>query len=61
MSWAPERNLTTGAIRLTDYNLKQPTQAMEVDRTGDAAHAQGQIKSFVYPGDWLVQGKGVGV
>jgi type VI secretion system secreted protein VgrG len=56
--WAPERNVTTGAIRLVDYNFKKPTQAMEVDRLGDAAHAQGQIESFDYPGDYLAQDVG---
>lgn len=59
--WAPERSLTTGAIRLTDYNFKTPLAAMEVDRTGDAAYAQGQIESFDYPGDYLDQGAGKGV
>ncbi|SFJ83770.1 type VI secretion system Vgr family protein [Jannaschia pohangensis] len=60
--WAlhPERNLTTGAIRLTDYNFKMPHAAMEVDRTGDAAYAQGEIESFDYPGDYLAQGEGRG-
>ncbi|AUH66383.1 type VI secretion system Vgr family protein [Paracoccus zhejiangensis] len=53
--WAPERNLTTGAIRLTDYNFKTPTAAMETDRTGDATHPQGRIESFDYPGDYLAQ------
>ncbi|WP_374427074.1 type VI secretion system Vgr family protein [Paracoccus sp. (in: a-proteobacteria)] len=56
--WAPERNITTGAVRLTDYNFKKPTQAMEVDRLGDARHAQGQIESFDYPGDYLAQDVG---
>ncbi|MBK4216178.1 type VI secretion system tip protein VgrG [Paracoccus caeni] len=56
--WAPERNITTGAIRLTDYNFKKPDQAMEADRLGDAAHAQGQIESFDYPGDYLAQDVG---
>ncbi|QFQ89133.1 type VI secretion system tip protein VgrG [Paracoccus kondratievae] len=56
--WTPERNITTGAIRLTDYNFKHPNQAMEVDRLGDAAHAQGQIESFDYPGDYLAQDVG---
>lgn len=56
--WAPERNITTGAIRLTDYNFKHPTQAMEADRLGDAAHAQGQIESFDYPGDYPAQDVG---
>ena len=56
--WAPERNLTTGAIRLTDYNFKTPTAAMEADRVGDAAHEQGQIESFDYPGDYPAQSVG---
>ena len=56
--WAPERNITTGAIRLTDYNFKNPSQAMEADRLGDAAHAEGKIESFDYPGDYLGQDVG---
>ena len=56
--WSPERNLTTGAIRLTDYNFKTPDAAMEADRLGDAAHAQGAIESFDYPGDYLAQDVG---
>jgi len=56
--WTPERNITTGAIRLTDYNFKHPDQAMEVDRLGDAAHAQGQIESFDWPGDYPAQDVG---
>ncbi len=56
--WSPERNITTGAIRLTDYNFKQPNQAMEVDRLGGASHEQGQIESFDYPGDYLAQDVG---
>ncbi len=56
--WHPERNLTTGAIRLTDWNFKSPTASMEVDRMGDAAYAQGQIESYDFPGDYLEQGRG---
>lgn len=56
--WAPERNITTGAIRLTDYNFKTPDAAMQADRLGDAAHAQGQIESFDYPGDYPAQDVG---
>ena len=51
--WQPERNLVTGAVRLTDFNFKTPTVAMEVDKTGDAAYAEGQIESYDYPGDYL--------
>ncbi len=56
--WHPARRITTGAIRLTDYNFKTPTAAMEVDRTGDAAHAQGKIESFDWPGDFPDQARG---
>jgi type VI secretion system secreted protein VgrG len=56
-----ERRMTTGAVRLTDYNFKKPTAAMEVDKMGDAAYAQGQIESFDYPGDYLEQSQGKGV
>ncbi len=59
--WSPERNLTTGAIRLTDYNFQTPAAAMEVDRQGDAQHAQGQIESFDWPGDYGDQGRGKAV
>ncbi|MBL8562619.1 MAG: type VI secretion system tip protein VgrG [Gemmobacter sp.] len=56
--WRPARRITTGAIRLTDYNFKTPNAAMEVDRLGDAANAQGQIECFDWPGDYLDQGRG---
>lgn len=59
--WHPERRMTTGAVRLTDYNFKTPSAAMEVDRIGDAAYAEGQIESYDYPGDYLDQGQGKGV
>ncbi len=56
--WHPERRLTTGAVRLTDYNFKTPQAAMEVERVGDAAYAEGQIESYDYPGDYLDQEQG---
>lgn len=51
--WQPERNFVTGAVRLTDFNFKTPTVAMEVDKVGDAGYAEGQIESYDYPGDYL--------
>ena len=50
--------MTTGAMRLTDYNFKTPNAAMEVDRRGDASYSQGQIESYDYPGDYLAQDQG---
>lgn len=55
---APERNLTTGAVRLIDYNFKSPTALMEADQIGDAAHAFGQLESYEYPGDYLDHAEG---
>lgn len=56
--WRPARRITTGAIRLTDYNFKTPVAAMKTELAGDAAHAHGQIESFDYPGDYLDKGRG---
>lgn len=56
--WRHMRNVTTGAVRLTDYNFKTPTAAMEANRVGDAKHVMGQIESFDWPGDYLDANRG---
>lgn len=58
--WAirPTRRMTTGAVRLTDYNFKKPSAAMEVDRIGAAGYAEGQLENYDYPGDYDDQGGG---
>ena len=56
--WQAGRRMTTGAVRLTDYNFKKPKAAMEVDRIGDAKYEQGQIEAYEYPGDYLTQSEG---
>ena len=50
--WRHRRGVTTGAVRLTDWNFKTPPAAMEAEHAGGATHAQGQIESFDYPGDY---------
>jgi len=59
--WRQRRGVTTGAMRLTDWNFKTPPAAMEAEQAGDAAHAHGLIESFDYPGDYpdLDRGKTV--
>ncbi|MGL5009091.1 MAG: type VI secretion system Vgr family protein [Paracoccaceae bacterium] len=57
-SWHPSRRITTGAIKLTDYNFKTPTAKMESQQQGDAAHAEGDIESFDYPGDYISPPRG---
>jgi type VI secretion system secreted protein VgrG len=59
--WSLARKVTTGRVRLTDYNFKTPTAAMPVDQTGGATHAQGEIESFDYPGIYLAQTPGKAV
>lgn len=54
----PSQRLTTGKVRLTDYNFKTPDAAMETDRAGAAPYAQGEIESYDYPGDYLDQSAG---
>jgi type VI secretion system secreted protein VgrG len=57
-SWTGGARVTTGAVRLTEWNFKTPLAAQEVDRTGDAGHAQGRIEAFDWPGDYLNQSQG---
>ncbi|MFM2389924.1 MAG: hypothetical protein RLZZ437_1479 [Pseudomonadota bacterium] len=59
--WRAERRLTTGAVRLKDYNFKSPNARMEVFRAGNARYAHGDIESFDFPGDYLDEGAGRGV
>ena len=56
--WSAERNLTTGKIRLTDYDFKNPDALMDVELLGDAKHPKGKIESYDYPGDYLKQDDG---
>ena len=60
-TWRNRRHVTTGAMRLTDFNFKTPTAAMEVEHVGDAQHAEGQLESYDYPGDYLELGRGQSV
>lgn len=56
--WSSAQRITTGAVRLTEYNFKTPKAAQEVNQTGDAAHPYGDIESYDWPGDYLEQGEG---
>ena len=59
--WSSAQRITTGAVRLTEYNFKTPNAAQEVNQTGDASHAYGDVESYDWPGDYLDQGEGRGV
>lgn len=56
--WRGGGRITTGAVRLTEYNFKAPHSSQEIDRVGEASHANGQIESFDWPGDYPDLGEG---
>ena len=51
--WHGGGRVTTGAVRLTEYNFKIPHAAQEVDLSAGAPYANGDIESFDFPGDYL--------
>lgn len=59
--WSSGLRITTGAVRLTEYNFKIPMAAQEVGHMGDATHPGGDIESYDWPGDYLKQSEGQGV
>ncbi|WP_298262153.1 contractile injection system protein, VgrG/Pvc8 family [uncultured Litoreibacter sp.] len=59
--WTSAKRITTGAVRLTEYNFKTPTAGQEVDRTDEVAHPSGDVESYDWPGDYLDHGEGRGV
>ncbi|MEL6886704.1 MAG: type VI secretion system tip protein TssI/VgrG, partial [Pseudomonadota bacterium] len=56
--WESGSRMTTGAVRLTEYNFKMPSATQEVDQTGEVTYAHGDIESFDWPGDYLKQPTG---
>lgn len=60
-TWSVGERMTTGAVRLTEYNFKTPTAAQEVHRLGEATHPHGRVESYDWPGDYLNQGQGRGI
>ena len=56
--WASAQRITTGAVRLTEYNFKTPNAAQNTDHLGDASHVEGDIESYDWPGDYLEQDEG---
>ncbi|WP_052272296.1 type VI secretion system Vgr family protein [Leisingera sp. ANG-M7] len=60
-SWSPAQRITTGAVRLTEYNFKIPNAAQETEQLSEIAHPSSDIESYDWPGDYLTQGEGRGV
>ncbi|MQQ10284.1 type VI secretion system tip protein VgrG [Epibacterium sp. SM1979] len=56
--WSTAARITTGAVRLTEYNFKIPHATQEVDQLGEAVHPQGDVESYDWPGDYLTEDEG---
>ncbi|MEN3793408.1 type VI secretion system tip protein TssI/VgrG [Fulvimarina sp. MAC3] len=59
--WHGGTRVTTGAVRLTEYNFKTPHAAQEVDRSSPTIKDDIRMESFYWPGDYLDRGEGSGV
>ena len=57
-AWSPQRQLTTGSVRLADYNFKTSTAQMEVTRENLRGFVGANMESFGYPGVYLNPGEG---
>ncbi|MEM6759841.1 MAG: type VI secretion system tip protein TssI/VgrG [Pseudomonadota bacterium] len=57
-SWTVGARVTTGVVRLTEYNFKAPTASQEVDQSSGAPYQNGNVESFDWPGDYLHAGEG---
>lgn len=56
--WAAERRVTTGAVRMMDYNFKTPTANMEATQSDTKSYSMSGLESFEYPGRYPDKGKG---
>jgi len=52
-SWLSQRMLTTGAVRMTDYDFMNPGTSLEVTQSDPADYANGDFESYDYPGRYL--------
>lgn len=57
-AWRTERNMTTGAIKLTDYDFKNPGARMFTQRRGDAKYSEAFIESYDWPGRYKELSRG---
>ncbi|GLS86106.1 hypothetical protein GCM10010873_10800 [Cypionkella aquatica] len=57
-AWSPQRQLTTGAVRLMDYNFKTVSANMEARRENLRGFVGANMESFGYPGVYLTAEEG---
>lgn len=59
--WTSDRRITTGRVKLTDYNFKTPTASMGAEQSGTAEYSHHDIEAYEYPGGYLDGGEGSNV
>ncbi len=57
-TWHAERMLTTGEVRMMDYDFKRPTVAMDVLQRNDRSYVNSALESYDYPGRYLLTDDG---
>jgi type VI secretion system secreted protein VgrG len=57
--WWMDRQLTTGKVKLVDYEFKTPQADMKAEQTGDAQYENGKLEAYDYPGRYTDRGKGM--
>lgn len=58
VDWIHDRRITTGAVKLTDYNFEKPNASLVQNQAGDAKYAYPAIEAYDYPGGYLEGGPG---
>jgi type VI secretion system secreted protein VgrG len=57
-TWIAQRHLTTGAVRMTDYNFRTPTQDMQVSASQESSFSPAVLESYEHPGRYPNTGIG---
>lgn len=57
-SWMAERRVTTGSVRMVDFNFKTPTANMESTQSDTKTYSMSGLESFEFPGGYPDKSKG---
>lgn len=60
-SWIYDRLVTSGKVRVTDYDFKNPKANLEATQTGNATHQHGQVETFLFPGGYTQKDDSKGI
>ena len=58
-SLIPRRQVTSGKVKLKDYDFKKPSADLTADKTGDAKFENGKLEVYNSPGKYVKRSDGV--